>query len=499
MSGPPDPDRFRGLPIGVLSLDAGQVITACDAVFCQTFRCEPDDIVGRMLDDLFSPRDRRASLEYATKMSRFTGGLLDLLVTLRIHGKDYASRIRITARDGGFAVFAEPAFGADNVLYRFTAIEQRWRGTVRSSADGIVILDEVGRIVEHNARFFSLMGFRDAHGVSLSEDAVVGRKLLDLVHNAYPGLAEFLARPEDELTTRARDGNDCLELKAMPMTLTTGARLGTFIMVRDITEELQVAARDAIIRDNLLHARSFQRAILTAPPVVPGHHVDVAYQPLDVVGGDIYDVAILDGIVRMFIADATGHGVPAALVTMLIKSAYEFVKESKDGPATVLQLLNDRVARAHGNLDVMCTAAVVDVDLRTREIRHASGAHPPPLLVKDGVVKEMESGGTFVGVEPGKTFPSWSRKLDKDDGVYLVTDGITESRRADGEFFGDDRLHRALAEANELREGASDAVLVRLEAWLRPNALDDDATIVALRPDRSGSPASGSGLQSLRD
>jgi len=77
------------------------------------------------------------------------------------------------------------------------------------------------------------------------------------------------------------------------------------------------------------------------------------------------------------------------------------------------------------------------------------------------------------------------RHLGREDGLYLVTDGITESRRADGELFGDERLHRALAEANELRDGAGDAVLVRLEAWLRPNALDDDATIVALRPSLS--------------
>ncbi|MBX3225826.1 MAG: SpoIIE family protein phosphatase [Labilithrix sp.] len=491
--GPPDQDRFRGLPIGVLALDAGQVVTACDDVFCATFACATADVLGRSLDDLFSPRDRRASLEYATKMSRFTGGVLDLLVTLRLGGKDHAARLRVCLRDGGFAAFAEPAFGADNVLYRFTAIEQRWRGTVRSSADGIVILDEGGRIVEHNARFFSLMGFRDAHGVSLSEDAVVGRKLLDLVQASFAGLAEFLARPEDELTTRSVEASRCLELKAMPMTLATGARLGTFVMVRDITEELQVAARDAIIRDNLLHARAFQRAILTAPPAVPGHHVDVAYQPLDVVGGDIYDVTLLGDVVRLFIADATGHGVPAALVTMLLKSAYEFVKDTKAGPETVLALLNDRVARAHGALDAMCTAAVVDVDLKTREATYSCGAHPGPLLVNDGAVEELSSGGTFVGVDAGRTFPRWKRQLAKEDGLYLVTDGISESRRADGEHFGDARLHRALAEANELREGASDAVLMRLEAWLRPNALDDDATIVALRPERPGVPVTESG------
>ncbi|MFO0736878.1 MAG: SpoIIE family protein phosphatase [Labilithrix sp.] len=478
-----DPDRFRGLSIGVLALDANQVITGADEVFCTTFECNTIDVTGRTLDDLFSPRDRRASLEYATKMSRGAGGVLDLLVTLRLRGHDFAARLRLAQRPDGFAAFVEPAFGADNVLYRFTAVEQRWKGTVRASADGIVILNSSGVIEEHNARFFSLMGFRDAHGVSLSEDALTGRKFLELVQNDFPGLTEFLAHPEGELTTRMTSRYAALELRAMPMTLPTGASLGTFIMVRDIAEELQVMARDQIIRDNLVHARSFQRAILTAPPKVPGHRVDVAYQPLDVVGGDIYDVALIDeSTVRLFIADATGHGVPAALVTMLLKSAYEFVKHSKRGPASVLQSLNDRVAKAHGNLDVMCTATVVDVDLKTRSVQHACAGHPPPLVVRGAKVVEMESGGTFVGVEPGRTFPSWTRQLEPGDALYLVTDGIAESRRPNGDFFGDARLHEVLAEANDLGENVGEAVLMRLEGWLRPNAMDDDVTILSLRP-----------------
>lgn len=476
-------DRFAGLPIGVLSLDPNQLIRSVDQVFCETFECGTLDIVGRTLDDLFSPRDRRAQLEYATKMSRFTGGMLDLLVTLRIRGKEYAARLRLTSRPDGFAVFVEPAFGNDNLLYRFTAMEQRWKGTVRASGDGIVVLNTRGVIEEHNSRFFSLMGFRDAHGVSLSEDALTGRKFLELVRDDFPGLAEFLAKPEGELTTRASTSYRSLELHAMPMALPTGVLLGTFIMVRDITEELQVIARDQIIRENLVHARSFQRAILTAPPSVPGHRVDVAYQPLDVVGGDIYDVALVDeSTVRLFIADATGHGVPAALVTMLLKSAYEFVKHSKRGPASVLESLNNRVASAHGNLDVMCTAAVVDVDVKTRSITHASAGHPPTLLVRGGRVEELESGGTFVGVEAGHTYPSWTRQLAPDDALYLVTDGIAESRRPNGDFFGEARLHEVLAEANDLRENVGEAVLMRLEGWLRPNAMDDDVTILSLRP-----------------
>ena len=63
-----------------------------------------------------------------------------------------------------------------------------------------------------------------------------------------------------------------------------------------------------------------------------------------------------------------------------------------------------------------------------------------------------------------------------------MTVGIVESRRPNGDFFGDERLHEVLAEANDLRDNVGDAVLTRLEGWLRPNTMDDDVTIVSLRP-----------------
>jgi sigma-B regulation protein RsbU (phosphoserine phosphatase) len=237
----------------------------------------------------------------------------------------------------------------------------------------------------------------------------------------------------------------------------------------------------------LLHARAFQQAILSTPPPVVGHDVGVTYRPLDDVGGDIYDVAMVnDEVVRLFIADATGHGVPAALVTMLLKGAYESVKRMPGSPAAVLGALNDRVASTSASLDAIFTAVVLDFDLTTRTIQYTCGGHPPPLLAKArGEVEELESGGAIVGIALGMEFPSFERGLEPEDGLYLVTDGIVESRRATGEFFGDARLHRAVAEANVLATGVGDAILARLDSWLKPSKPDDDVTIIAFRPARS--------------
>jgi sigma-B regulation protein RsbU (phosphoserine phosphatase) len=482
MSDSPDSGSYQGLPIGLLTLDASQAIVACDAMFCRVFCCEAADVVGRSLDELVSPRDRRGAMELARKITQYSGGLIDLIATFRIRGQDHVARLRLTRRGEGFSVFLESAAGDQNLLYRFTVLEQRWNGVFRSSDDGIIILDLEGRIVEHNASLFSLMRFRDAHGVSLSEDAVVGRLFLELVGSDFPGLAAYLRTEDGDFEERSTTAERCLELKAKPLRLPSGGRIGTFLLVRDIAEELQIAARDAIIRDTLVQARSFQRAILTAPPFIPGHHVDVAYRPVDQVGGDIYDVAMVGNRVRLFIADATGHGVPAALVTMLIKSAYEFAKHSPRGPAAVLKSLNDRIVTAHGNLDVMCTAAIADLDLETRTITYSCGGHPAPLVAASGGVEALESGGPFVGARANLSYPSWKRRLAPDEGFYMVTDGLSEARRMSGEFFGDARVRRAVGEAHELPGGVGDAILARLDSWLRPEGQDDDVTIIAIRP-----------------
>ncbi len=483
-----DTRDISGLPIGVLSMDPGQEILTCDDVFCALFACRTEDVVGRPFDDLISPRDRRGAMAFAASMSRFAGGLVDLLVTLRIGGRDQVTRLRIVGREKGYAVFVEPAQGGQDLLHRFTVLEQRWKGMFRSSKDGIVILDEAGRIVEHNAGFFALMSFRDAHGVSLSEDAVAGRPFLELVGESFPGLRDYLRAPDGDFEVRSVERAQVLELKATPILLPNGDRTGTFLLVRDVAQQLQIEARDAIIRQDLEHARAFQQAILSTPPPVQGHDISVTYRPLDEVGGDIYDVALLDRrAVRLFIADATGHGVPAALVTMLVKGAYESVKRSTDDPAELLAALNDRVATTSASLEALFTATVLDYDLDSRTITYATGGHPPPVLVRSrGHVEELEAGGAIVGAAPGISFPSWTRRLDPTDGIYLVTDGIAEARRAGGEFFGDARLHEVLAEANELSSGVGDAVLARLEGWLRPSKPDDDVTIIGLRPARDG-------------
>lgn len=260
-----------------------------------------------------------------------------------------------------------------------------------------------------------------------------------------------------------------------------------------------VEARDAIIQRDLEEARDFQRKMLGAPPRVNGASIEVVYLPLGVVGGDLYAVSVDGGILRLFIADATGHGVRASLTTMFIKSGYEAVRGNAPDPATLLALLNDAIARTYRSSEMLFSAACVDLDLRTGKLKSASAAHPPACLVRGGGTSFIEGGGAFLGLRPGMKFKNVEIELAPGDGIYLYTDGFVEARKHNL-LFGDERFGASVLDAHVSDRLAGEAVVQAVADFLEGTPLDDDGTFVGVRyrgtegaPDTSAVGATGRG------
>jgi sigma-B regulation protein RsbU (phosphoserine phosphatase) len=478
-----------GLSIATFELDASHRIIGCDPAFYELFACTGAAVLGKPLVELVSPRDSRGLAELIERTQR--GAAIDLVLCFHVAGRDHLSRLRVQRTTNGWKGFVEPVSGNDDLVFRLVGVEHRWNELFHASADGVVVLDETGHIVEFNEAFHRMIVLRQSRGAALTGTELPGRKLVELLGTELPGFGEFLAKPEGEFAARTGAGVTCLEVKARSIELANHARAGTFVLMREAAgDTAEIEARDAINRTDLARARAFQRIILSAPPTIPDYDVGLVYRPLDVVGGDLYDIAVLPaGRVRVFIADSTGHGIAAALVTMLLKSAYDSVKYTLGGPSAVLEALNDRVAMDYKGFDTMFTGLVLDLALDTNEIDYSTAGHPPPIVVENGVVRELKTGGTVLGVAAYKTFPSWSVKLAPGSSVYLITDGLTEARNAQNEYYGDARLHAAIATADALEIGAGDSVVTQLEAWLRPAAPNDDITLIALRPNRVPSPS----------
>ena len=160
-------------------------------------------------------------------------------------------------------------------------------------------------------------------------------------------------------------------------------------------------------------------------------HFSALFRPVDYVSGDIYDVRRLDeDHVGIALADATGHGMPAALLTVYIKRALRG-KEIENGsyrilsPDDVLERLNEDIMDAHLT-ECPFVAAVYGVfNIRTYELTLARGGAPFPLLRRrDGEVQVITSSGAIVGVLPENRFEVRRIQMQPGDSLIVYSDGL---------------------------------------------------------------------------
>lgn len=251
-------------------------------------------------------------------------------------------------------------------------------------------------------------------------------------------------------------------------------------------EEIYVARRagksaliTADLEQDLAQAREFQQRLLRQHPELPGVDIDVLYQPVDQVGGDVYQLHVLaDGSLRVFVADAVGHGVQASLTTMLIVSEYEATRHLRS-PAAALVTLNDALVAKFPHARIQFTAACVDVRFRERELVFAAAGHPAPCVVRAGVFEELDASGPLLGLVPEISVPEGTVDLAEGDRLLVFTDGCTEV--FDGQAaFGDEGLARTTLEAISARQPLSSALAAALARFSRGRPLPDDATLLSV-------------------
>ncbi len=471
-----------------LRLDKRLVIKHVDATFYARFACVESDVVGVSLEDLVSPRDRKGALLLSTAVHRHTGGTIDVAVGLRINGRDIPARVRLAPDADGWQMLVEALDGPGDLVSRLAAGDHHFVSMLRHSVDGVALLDPQNCLVQHNARFFELLRVTNDRGIALTENAVAGRDLVTLIPpGAFPKVVRALRAglpegiQEDERVERAHVAGRLLELRVSPVDVPLRGRTGALAFLRDVTQQRELEERDQRLRADIEDARTFQQAMLPPAMTLSGYDVDVAFRPVDRVGGDFYDVVRLASSVRALVFDATGHGVRAALATILIRSEYEAIKLQAWSPARALSDLNDRIVSSYRSLDLVFTAAVVDVQLSSGEFQLASGAHPLPLLASAGAVREVGTIGSFLGVTVGARFEETKGQLEPGDSIFMLTDGVEEAMSANGARFGEENLRQAIASESTAAKAPANAVLNRLLTYISPRVPDDDIVVLAIR------------------
>jgi phosphoserine phosphatase RsbU/P len=238
------------------------------------------------------------------------------------------------------------------------------------------------------------------------------------------------------------------------------------------------------IENELATARQIQFSILPAGvPELTGLSVAAAYYPMTAVAGDFYDFLQIDEHrVGFFMADVSGHGVPAALIASMLKVATRFVAESASDPAALLGGLNRIFSDQLHNKFV--TAAYLLVDLEAHRALYSAAGHPP-LLHWDSAAREVrpiESNGLLFGVLKEEEYPVREIPLKKGDRFLLYTDGLTEAENSAGEAFGDRRLGEVVrSNENVSAEETGRSILAELRLWQHAQtAQQDDITWIII-------------------
>ena len=187
----------------------------------------------------------------------------------------------------------------------------------------------------------------------------------------------------------------------------------------------------AVIQADLDRAEIIQRALLPQePPAVPGWCMETLYRPGSSVGGDFYDTVVLDdehlGVV---IADAAGHGVAAAMLSVLFKLRLKQMDSEGNAlmPHQVLERLNSRLYEMLSAPGAFITAVYILLDLRTGRARLASAGHTPCILSSSGSEPRMlERTGPALGLDECASYREYELQLGEGDRLMLYTDGVLE-------------------------------------------------------------------------
>lgn len=228
-----------------------------------------------------------------------------------------------------------------------------------------------------------------------------------------------------------------------------------------------------------------QKALLpTRVPKMPGLDVAVHLQPAKRAGGDYYDFFELpDGRLGVLIADASGHGAPAA-VLMAMTHSITHTLPHPIRPGELLTHLNAHLARRYTRpTGSFVTAFYVVFDPIVGTLTYSSAGHTPPRLRRaDGSLAVLNRAQRLpLGIKPDEIYPDQSIPLQPGDRTVLFTDGVIEAVSSDGDVFGSDRIDESLAEDVPTAAVLLQSILGCWDTFTAGVPFADDRTLVVVR------------------
>ena len=317
-----------------------------------------------------------------------------------------------------------------------------------------------------------------------------------LKHLRRDGIASIAQIPTIMLTGHGGEESEVLCLEAGADDFVTKpinqavlrARIETQLRLRSMRSQLQKqndeleAWRHNLERD-LAAARLTQQSLIPQKPLVlPGWDIAAFYRPVIQVGGDIYGwLRMADGRTLFWIADATGHGASAALLTTLAKLLFHHGTGEHHAPAKIMEAVNNdfrTIFSARSFMTAMCVA----LDPLTGRASVVGAGHPPLLVARGGGRTEsIASSAPPLGLLERSDFVETNVDLELGDAFFLYTDGIYGSGHDENPRLSSSRLAEMLQPMSENAQALLTRVVEQAARNDGGKASADDVAAVAVR------------------
>jgi serine phosphatase RsbU (regulator of sigma subunit) len=261
----------------------------------------------------------------------------------------------------------------------------------------------------------------------------------------------------------------------------TAIRMRREIQAREQRLKQEAHARERIEQELHVARRIQQASLPEAVPELEGWEISPRYRPAREVGGDFFDFLELeDGRLGLVVGDATGKGVPAALVMSTTCGMLRAVAQASNySPGEVLGRVNEALStRIPPNMFVTCFYSVLDPE--SGRLLYANAGHDLPYLRQGNDARELSARGMPLGLMPGMSYEEKETMLDAGETVLFYSDGLVEAHNSQREMFGFPRLRKLVAEPPE-QGSLADFLMAKLrsftgEGWEQ----EDDITLVTL-------------------
>jgi len=242
------------------------------------------------------------------------------------------------------------------------------------------------------------------------------------------------------------------------------------------------AVEKAKMEQELKIAAEIQQSLLP-PPAWSSDYFEAVGRtvPCRAIGGDFFEYfTMADGSSGFVVADVSGKGAPAALLTAVTQGVLATQTAVGGGPAAALARVNEiLIRRAIGSRFVTVFFAALAKD---GTLVCCNGGHNPPFLISGSTVRRLETGGLICGLFEKATYEEETLVLKPGDLLVMFSDGISEALSVEGEEFGDDRILASVqrsgaASASEVLE----ALILTVKAFAAGAMQSDDMTAVTVR------------------